>query len=488
MANWFFKLIGSITGNVAEVDANSQVLVRGAVDPNKAGLYGVSAVVDDGSITGTPKGFRVGATGAGRLLVGPTILLWDDTLNATTQNTSKYQFAATTQTIAQAAGLMTLNNGAGLAANTNCGIKTFRTFPLFAAHETRFTLTGMVSSGFPHVANNLIEFGLGSVDLTTRVAPTDGAFFRYNAANELRGVVSYNGVETQTAAIAQPSTGVLHDFMIVVQNDTVMFYIDRILRATITLLTDAPTTGQPFMAAAQAAYVRQYIGAAAPASATKFQVSDLYVALAGPTVSKLWPDAKAGMGHMAYQGQNGGTMGTSAQNGAANPAAAVPTNTTAALGTGLGGKFQETVSLAAGTEGIIASFQNPAPTVNLTGRNLVITGISISGVVTVVLAATAYTAVMSAAFGHTAVSLATAEGTSFGTSPTTKAPRKIALCSVGLLSAAAVGTVIPGMSIQLRSPIVVAPGEFFAITNNKISAAPATGAIMWAICVDAHYE
>ena len=68
----------------------------------------------------------------------------------------------------------------------------------------------------------------------------------------------------------------------------------------------------------------------------------------------------------SYQGLSGGTMGSLANYAnSANPAAAVPTNTTAALGTGLGGQFWETVSLAVNTDGIVWSYQVPAGTVSI---------------------------------------------------------------------------------------------------------------------------
>jgi hypothetical protein len=193
---------------------------------------------------------------------------------------------------------------------------------------------------------------------------------------------------------------------------------------------------------------------------------------------------------MAYQGQNGGTLGSTAlnTNGAAS-AAAVPTNTTAALGTGLGGRFHETLTLAAGTDGIIMSYQNPSPTINATGRNLVITGVAISGVVTAALTTNPLTGFMSLCFGHTALPLNTADTGSFA-SGTTKAPRKIALCTTSIASAtAAIGTPVVGPNvIPLQSPIVVAPGEFIAVSHNKVTAAPATGAVLWTITIDGYFE
>jgi hypothetical protein len=114
----------------------------------------------------------------------------------------------------------------------------------------------------------------------------------------------------------------------------------------------------------------------------------------------------------------------------------------------------------------------------------------VSGVVSVVLTGAALTGTMALNFGHTAVSLATAETASFNAGPTTKAPRRIALCSTGLVATAAVGIVVAGLPAAIRfdSPIVVAPGEFIAISHNKVSAAPTTGAVMWTITFDAYFE
>lgn len=73
----------------------------------------------------------------------------------------------------------------------------------------------------------------------------------------------------------------------------------------------------------------------------------------------------------SYQGLSGGTMGSLASYANnANPTAAVPTNTTAALGTGLGGQFWETDTLAVNTDGIIDSYQVPAASANYSGKRL----------------------------------------------------------------------------------------------------------------------
>lgn len=443
----------------------------------------MSGTDDDGTTDGRVK--RVYVTEANAVKNAQSELLWDDTFNATAQNTAKYNFAATTQTGSQAGGYLILNTSAITTINTNSGFQTFRTFPLFAKSETRVTIAMMLTQ-VPQ-ANNLIEAGLFSAVLTTRVAPLDGVLFRYNPAGELRGVINYNGTETQTAAITAPSANVNHDFTIAINSEGAIFYIDGVKVGAITLATDAPTLGQPISAATVPLCVRTYHGGSAPSLATQVKVSDVYVVLLGPQLTRNWSEQKSGMGHMAYQGQNGGTMGSTANYAnSANPTAAVPTNTTAALGSGLGGQFWETVTLAANSDGIISSFQNPAGSVTQTPRNLVIMGLSYQCYNQVALATVAFNKQQSLAFGHTTVSLATAEAASFTAGGTTKAPRRIAL---GVIQpVAAVNTVYPQYSVKFDAPVVVAPGEFVALVSKNVGTVPATGVIAWMINFDCYYE
>ena len=426
------------------------------------------------------------------LQVASKYIYWDDTFNATTQNTSKYQFAATTQTVTGAGGYLNINAAAGNAINTNSGIKTFRTFPIFGKSELRVNISAFLTQ-VPQT-NNLIEFGLIAADLTTRVAPTDGVFFRYNAAAELRGVINYAGTETQTAAITAPSISVIHDFMIVIQTNTVLFYIDDVLSGTITLLTDAPGLGQPLSAGEANLTFRTYIGGSAPAAGTTLKISDVFVTSLGMDQQKTWSEQKSGFGHMAYQGQNGGTMGTTANtlNGA-TPAAAALTNTAISTGSpvGLGGLAHVLPTLVVGTDGILFSFQNPAGSITQTPRNLIIRGVTIGGGVDLVLSAGALLVyAYSLAYGHTAISMATAEGTSFGTSPTTKAPRRIWLGVHNTVAAAVAGTSLgPGpIVVKFDSSVVVAPGEFVAITVRNQGVVTATGSVIITAAFDAYFE
>jgi len=450
------------------------------------GLVGSTGASSSSATTGRNNRNYVGEDHG--LQVAAKYIYWDDTFNSLAQNTAKYQFAATTQTVTQAAGYLNINAAAGNAINTNSGMKTWRTFPIFGKSELRFNLSGFLT--VTPQTNVTIEFGLFSADLTTRVAPTDGVFFRYNTLAEFRGIVNIAGVETQTAALTAPSINVNHDFAIIIQTNTVTFFVDDVLLATINLLTDIPGSGQPMLAAEQNLVMRQYIGAAAPAAGVQLKVSDVFVTSLGMDQQKLWAEQKAGFGHMASQGQNGGTMGSTAllTNSLAPGAGAAMTNTTAALGSGLGGQFAAQPTLAASTDGIMQSFQNPAGGVNQTPRNLVIRGVWLRGMVTTLFVGGPVLYYYSLAYGHTAVSMATAEGTSFTTNPTTKAPRRIALGIETYGVTAVVGTLGQGMLYRFDSPIVIAPGEFIAICAKNVGTVTTAGVVTWLVGFDGYFE
>ncbi len=155
------------------------------------------------------------------------------------------------------------------------------------------------------------------------------------------------------------------------------------------------------------------------------------------------------------------------------------TNTTAALGSGLGGQFSALPTLAANTEGIVSSFQVPVGTSTVPGKSLYINGINIHSVVSTVLVgnATPVIYVFSVAYGHTAVSLTTTE------SATSKASRRKAIGIQSFAAAAALGTVPTPIIYDNKSPIVVQPGEFFQVVAKNT-----TGVITFTIDVDGYFE
>jgi hypothetical protein len=85
------------------------------------------------------------------------------------------------------------------------------------------------------------------------------------------------------------------------------------------------------------------------------KVSATNVTLGEMNNSQAWSHVLSGAGGMGYQGQTGGTLGSTAlyTNNLAPTAGVAMTNTTAALGSGLGGQFSALPTLAVNNDGII---------------------------------------------------------------------------------------------------------------------------------------
>jgi hypothetical protein len=186
----------------------------------------------------------------------------------------------------------------------------------------------------------------------------------------------------------------------------------------------------------------------------------------------------------SYQGLSGGTMGSLANYAnSTNPTAAVPTNTTAALGSGLGGQFWETCTLAVNTDGIISSYQVPTPTVNVPGRRLVVMGVKVDTYIQTAITGGGYNEQWSIAFGHTAVSLATAEATN------AKAPRRVPIGSRSVAAAAAALTQLSTIQMDFTgAPIYVNPGEFFAVVKKNVGTVGTAGVEAHTITVSYGWE
>jgi hypothetical protein len=160
---------------------------------------------------------------------------------------------------------------------------------------------------------------------------------------------------------------------------------------------------------------------------------------------------------------------------------------------GLGGQFLMTAqatNVAAAGDMIGCSYANPVPSINITGRNLYITGVSIACMnAGAAVATTPTTLVWGLAWGHTNVSLATLETGTFVTG-TTHSPRRIPL---GMCSAA-IGTVIGGLysneiNRTFDAPIVVRPGEFIATTVRfRVGTATASQEVFYTVMFNGYWE
>jgi hypothetical protein len=473
---------GSSTAGKANVDANYNLNVNLPTVVEQAGFTQLSGNLAEAT---DPTGIisqKLRVSAQGRIAVGQPVMLLNEVFNYTTLNSAIMTAPVTTMTVTVAAGTLNLNASSITTVSTVARVSTYAFFPLQADFAT-FATWDMLLTQNPQV-NTTIEAGF--IQCTASTLPTDGAFFRFDTTGTLKAVINNNGTEISSAALTAPSANVMHKYKIVVENDRVLYYIDGACQAEIA----APVAlGMPMYAQAQPWTARVYNGGVAPALANQVKIGYLFVGLQdAAALGKDNATISAIGGKMGSQGQSGMTMGSTAllTNSLAPGAGAVMTNTTAALGVGLGGQFAALPTLAVSTDGILCSYLNTIPTAAIPGKTLYIRGVKIHGVVTTVLVGNATPVIYaySLAYGHNALTLATTE------SATAKAPRRVPLGFESYGAAAALGTMgsTGGVYMPFNAPIAVNPGEYVAICAKNIGAVTTTGVITFYVAFDSYWE
>lgn len=466
------KLIGWASGNGAEVTAAGALNVSLPETEALMARMRFFSENDPGEITGEPCLYSPETDDDFRLRVAADTLLDTEVFNYTAQNTTKTQYRNTTMTNAWAASGLQTNSGGITTTTTGAMVTTYRSFPLNGVQQLYFE-TRVAFSNQP-VSNTFIDFGGGLPATTNPFAPTDGVYFRIDGAG-VKAVINNNGTESETLLNFTYVTNKKYTFIVSVNQREVKFWIDNVLYHEAET---AIGNSQPFMSTALPWFCRHAIVGGAASGVLSAYVSYYNVSIGGLTVG----DGLSSVGNWlygSYTGLSGATLGQLANYAnSANPTAAVPTNTTAALGTGLGGQFWETDTLAVTTDGIIDSYQIPAGTVNIAGRTLIIRGVTIDSFVQTALTGGGYVAQWLLAVGHTSVSLATT------TAATTRAPVRIPLGLQTVASGATALTLLSRVEQTFDTPIYVDAGTFVAVAKKKIGTAPSAGVIGHVISFD----
>jgi hypothetical protein len=463
--------------NVQDVNAAGQAQVNTGTLAS-SGMVKVVSNVDSGSITGTAVNRELELTDDFRLRVGIDNLLLSEQFPGSALNSALWTAPVTTMTVAVTGGLLRLNSALSTASGAVARVQSYRSFPIFGTYPSYTEFLGQFAT--TPQTNNVCEWGLGIATGTT--APTDGVFFRLNATGEFRCVVNFNGTENQSNALTFNTligAGVTRHFAIGITEDGAEFWIDEVLVAKV----NRPTAAAGITATNNLPVLMRNYNSAVPAIAQIMSVGLVACSIGDMNAQRPWAQVMAGMGGMGSQGQTGGTMGSTANYvNNTNPTAAVPTNTTAALGSGLGGQFWATATLAVNTDGIISSYQVPLGTSSAPGKSLVITGIKIESFVQTALTGGGFQMQWCLAYGHNAVSLATTE------TATSKAPRRVPLGTQPMAAAAAVLTTPTPVAMPFNSPITVQPGEFVQTVVKYIGNVATAGVISHLITYDCHWE
>jgi hypothetical protein len=478
---------GSSTTNKANVTTNYELKTALSTVLGATGYAALAAQNGDGLYSAGYANEIFGSDN-NRLSVGQDTPEFNCAFTQASQDTGLWKYAFTTQTAIQSGGFVVFNNGLSTLTTTGVYLQSWRTFRLIGNGGKRAVFVGAQSATIP--ANQILECGFFLGTIST--APADGAFFRLTSAGII-GVLSFNGTETTTtfsaaAAAAYLAANVNAEFEIVMYASAVEFFVDDHFLGEIVVPNGNP---YPFLSGALPICIQQR-NSGVVVGPSSFKLGHVYVEQIDVAQNTPYAHQMAAMGSEGSSGPAGQTMGSTALygNSLAAGAGVALTNTTAAAGVGLGGQFSVQPTLAVPTDGILCSFQNPAGTTALEGRIFMCTGVKIQGVVTTAFTGGPVIYAYSLAYGHTALPLNTAEGTSYTTNPTTKAPRRVPLgiesypvtSPVGQMSNQPAGVYMP-----FNSPIAVNPGEFIAVVAKNLGTVTSAGVITVLVAMDGYW-
>lgn len=476
-----FRIEGNTSGNVLEIDSSNRAKVAIMSDKATAGFAAPFGLVDDGTVVSGGIRREIDVSSDFRQRVGTDTALWQDIFQYTTINASAYAVVTSTMTITQASGLLNLNAGAATATGNHVVLRTWRTFPLISSAPTYCYFSAI---GINQTAQNAqCDVGLGYA--TTTVAPTDGVFFRWTVDGTLVGVLNNNGVETTTANLTQVADNERGEYLIVLNDENVEFWIDGVLRGTLTAVTTYSGHG-PVQSSALPFVARLFNNGTASV-AKRLGIAEVGVAMGDMATNRLWASQMAGMELSAVQSPPGAAAAQLANyaNSAA-PASATLSNTAAGYTT-LGGQFQFAAVAGAETDYALFAYQVPVGSVTQPGKNLVIRGVWIDTVNTGAAVATTPTLLQWAlGAGSSAVSLATADSlTAAG-----RAPRRIALGTQSFPVGAAIGADSgKRIDVNLDAPVIVAAGTFVhIILKMPVGTATASQIIRGVVGVNGYFE
>lgn len=447
----------------------------------RAGFAGGVGIIDQGSVVTGGIRREIDVSSDFRQRVGVDTILWQDVFQYTTINAGAYSVITSTMTITQANGLLNLNAGAATATGNHVVLRTWRTFPLISSGPTYLYFSAI---GINQTAQNAqCDVGLGFA--TTTVAPTDGVFFRWTVDGTLVGVLNNNGVETTTADLTKVSDNSRGEYLIVLNDENVEFWIDGILRATIEAVTTY--TGHGVVQSAALPFVARLFNSGTASAAKRLGISEFNVSLGDLNTTRLWATQMSGMELSAIQSPPGAASSQLANyaNSAA-PASATLSNTAAGYTT-LGGQFQFAAVAGAETDYALFAYQVPAGSVTQPGKNLVVRGVWIDTVNTGAAVATTPTLLQWAlGAGSSAVSLATTDSlTAAG-----RAPRRIALGTQSFAVGAAIGADSgKRIDVNLDAPVIIAAGTFLhIILKMPVASATASQIIRGVVGVNGYFE
>jgi len=467
------------TSTKANVDANYNLLVNTTFTGVQAGFAAINVQTDSGVYTNSPLYRKIDASYDERTRLGVDTPIFTDRLAGTSVNTALYNTATAAMTVVQSGGFASLNANLNNGNGSYATMQTYRTFPSSPPFGGKTYISAQLYSN--PFTGNITEMGFGLVN--TNGAPSDGVFFRYSGTT-LYTVVNNAGTEMISGTNVTIPSGTTHMYEIGWNGNMTEFRIDSNI-VSIMSFTSGSSVGYDFPTAVNdlPIFVRTYNNASTTPSQS-LKVSEIAVFSLDAAINKPWADVLAGMGGIASQGQTGNPMGSTAlYTNSINPTQTFPTNTSAVLGSGLGGAFllSGTIPIAA-TDYILCDYQVPTGTNTVPAKTLYIHGITVAATNLWGTASPQVTHGITVAYGHTAESLATTESAS------SKAPRFLPLGTISLPTGSAAGYTTSPLVFPFVAPIVVNPTEYISINSRFLAGTGLPANIQYQIGFDGYWE
>lgn len=447
---------GGTSGILADVDTWKNLQVNLPLTSDQAGFASMLSEVDAGDVTGSRLMIEPEANSDFCLRVAQDWLTFEEKFVGTGLNTGLWYQNLSGMTVAVASAFVTLNNGGSVTSGQYAQIRSYPLTPTLGTASTYLQFRAQTVNA--SVANKVME--LGAAYASGVSDPTDGVFFRWTSAGELRGVLNNNGSEVTTGPISLPADDETHFYLITLTQDEVQFWIDNVLQGSISTPSGA---NRPVRSASLPIFARVY-NSGTPALAAKLLISDIQMFQGGPQMGISLQTQMVSTGGQANQGQTGfATLGTQSNiTNSMTVSSATLSNTAAPsggyTGTTLGGRFQFAAPAGATTDYIVFGFRVPAGAAGGQAKALYVTDVRIDTVnLGAAVAGTPTVLVWTLGFGSSAISLATTDGA------TTKAPRRVPLGIQSFLVGAAVGEQATPIDVSFGSPIVVWPGQFLHV-------------------------
>lgn len=472
------KIAGGISNALADVDSNNNLKVTLPTAHAQIGGVRMFSENDDGSATGTAYLRSPETSTDFRLRVGLDSIWDDENFNYTSQNFNKHKYTSNTLTMTWAGGYLNTNGTNVTTTATGCQLQTYRHFPIQSAGGAYFEQT-VAFSNTP-VTNWTFDIGAFLPAAASTSIPLDGTYFRVNSTGVF-GVTNNNGTESTTSVFPftiVPNTS--YKFVISVSDTEVLFWIDDVLMGT----KDRPTGTGSVIYAGSVPWAVRHHHTGVTSGVMNVKIANYSVGIADMDNVRLWSSNKAGQGLSGIQTPSGYAAGQTSNNTNSAAATSATLSNTAAGYTTLGGRWQFAAVAGAETDYALFAFLNTAPTVNITGRNLIVRGIWIDSMNTgAAVATTASVLEWSLGVGSTAVSLATTDAAA------TRAPKRITLGIQSFPIGAAVGSVATRLDINLDAPIVVEPSTYLhVILRLPIGTATASQILRGQVGINAYWE